>query len=70
MNFNDLLNPSTILGALTISVLGGFIVFFFTKSRNKVKKNSIKTRDNHGFIFQDTKIEGGFNVKEHNKDKR
>lgn len=70
MNLNNLFNPSTIIGALLISVIGGFIVYFFTKDSSKVKKNSIKTKDNHGFILQDTKIEGGFNVKEYNKDKR
>ncbi|MCT4594203.1 MAG: hypothetical protein N4A57_08050 [Anaeromicrobium sp.] len=68
MNLNDILNPSTIIGALLISIIGGFIVFFFTKDDNQSKKNSIKTKDNHGFIFQDTKIEGEFNVKSKNKE--
>lgn len=68
MNLKDILNPSTIMGALLISVIGGFIVNWFNKSSNKVNRNSIKTNDNHGYIFQDTKIEGGFDVKSKNKD--
>ncbi|MGF7058631.1 hypothetical protein [Brassicibacter mesophilus] len=63
MSINDILNPSTIIGALLISVIGGFIVYFFTKTDSKSKKNSIKTKDNYGYIFQDSKIEGDFNGK-------
>lgn len=74
MNLDKILDPSTgvgeILIGILVTVLGGLILYYITKDNNKSKTNSIKVKDNKGIIFQDSKIEGDINVKEHNKDKR
>lgn len=69
MSLDRILDPSTAIGALVIGVLVSLIAHYLTKNDNKTKTNNIKVRDNKGFIFQDTKIEGGIDVKEFNKDK-
>lgn len=73
MSLDKIFDPSTGVGAIVIgilvSVLGGLILYYLTKDNSKSKTNSIKVKDNNGIIFQDTKIEGDINVKEHNKDK-
>lgn len=68
MNLDKILDPSTAIGTLVTGVLVGLIVHHFTKGDSKAKKNSIKVKDNKGFIFQDTKIKEDINVKEHNKE--
>lgn len=68
MKLDDILNPSTAIGAILIAVISGLILQLFTKNDNKTKTNNIKTRDNSGFIFQDTEIEGDINGKSENKE--
>lgn len=70
MDIEKFLNPSTIVGALLISIIAGLIVYYITKNQGLYKKNSIKMRDNSGFIYQDTKIGGRKNGKFQNKDER
>lgn len=73
MSLDKILDPSTGAGAIIIgvlvTVLGGLILYYFTKDNDKSKTNSIKVKDNKGIIFQNSKIEGDINVKEYNKDK-
>ena len=73
MSLDKILDPSTGAGAIIIgvlvTVLGGLILYYFTKDNDKSKKNVIRVKDNKGLIFQDTKIEGDINVKEHSEDK-
>lgn len=74
MNLDKILDPSKGVGqvliGILVTVLGGLILYYITKDNNKSKTNNIKVKDNKGIIFQDSKIEGDINVKEHNKDKR
>ncbi len=68
MNLDKIMDPSTGVGAIIIGVIVSLITYFFTKN-NKEKINSIKVKDNKGFIFQDTRVGGDINVKEYNKNR-
>ncbi len=70
MNIDDILNPATAIGAILVAVISGLILYFITKNSDGKKKNMIKVKENNGFIFQDSKLEGDINVKEQDKSKK
>lgn len=66
IEFKNLLDPATTLGAFLISIIAGIIVSFilgFFTGNTYTKKNILKLKKNDGVINIDSKINGGFNGK-------
>ncbi|MMZ50545.1 hypothetical protein BK143_09495 [Paenibacillus peoriae] len=57
MDFSQLVDPSTTLGAFVISILASIVVGFFSgKTYEKNKKNSSKIKGSGNSNYQDIRI--------------